>query len=83
MRFFEPELATPNKKAAGGRGDQAPLPYTLMYASGLRNGLTTQDLVTMPVNRLANMLIALAPPDDGGGRDDVRDATQADIDRLR
>ncbi len=53
-----------------------------MYASGLRNGLTTADLVTMPVNRLANMLIALAPP-DGDGRDDVRDATQADIDRLR
>ncbi len=74
-------MASPNKKAGGGgAGRKSRLPYTLMYAGGLRLGLTTSDLVGMPVNMLANMLIAMSPQQ--GDDDDVRDATQADIAAL-
>lgn len=62
-----------------------PLPYTFMYVSGLKLGLTTEDLRHMPYNRLANMIFAwneaTAPPKkkDGGS---VIDATQAHIDSI-
>lgn len=55
-----------------------------MYASGLRAGLTTEDLRTMPYQRLVNLLSALSEA-AGGGRDaggGVVDATQAHIDSI-
>lgn len=53
-----------------------------MYASGLKIGFTTRDMLDMPVNRLVNILSSLNPP-DGKAEEPVREATQADINALR
>lgn len=70
--------ATPIKNARKG-GGRNPLPYTYMYASGLKLGLTTSDLKAMPYMRLVNLIQAWSwtPPEpkDSG----TREATQADI----
>lgn len=50
-----------------------------MYASGLKAGFSTRDLLSMPFGRLANVLASLDPSFKGGG---ARDATQSDIDAL-
>jgi hypothetical protein len=52
-----------------------------MYASGLKIGFTTRDMLDMPVNRLVNILSSLNP--DGKAEEPVREATQADINALR
>lgn len=57
------------------------MPYTRAYVSGLRLGLTSADLNSMPFGRLAHMLDAWARmngPDEGGDKA----ATQADIRSL-
>lgn len=55
-----------------------------MYVSGLKLGLTTQDLKRMPYMRLANMIQAWneanAPKSEKD--EEVREATQADIQAL-
>lgn len=59
------------------------MPYTFMYASGLKAGLTTEDLRTMPYQRLANLLSAFSEAAGGGGAGDtVVEATQAHIDSI-
>lgn len=52
-----------------------------MYVSGLRMGLTTEDLRTMPLMRLSAYIAAYNGFDeeDGGGKSKVRQATQDDI----
>lgn len=68
---------TPGKNTKRG-GAASALPYTLMYASGLKVGLSTEDLRRMPFGRLANILASM-----GASRGDgVRDATQEDIAML-
>lgn len=52
-----------------------------MYASGLKIGFTTRDMLDMPVNRLVNILSSLNP--DSKAEEPVREATQADINALR
>lgn len=56
-----------------------------MYVSGLKLGLTTEDLRRMPYNRLANMIYAwnetVSPPKKNQGGT-VIDATQAHIDSI-
>ena len=57
-----------------------------MYVSGLKLGLTTADLRTMPYPRLVNMITAWneanAPSDGGQPKSDVVNATQAHIDSI-
>lgn len=55
-----------------------------MYVSGLRMGLTTEDLRTMPLMRLSALIAAYNGFDeeDGGGKSKVRQATQEDIRRM-
>jgi hypothetical protein len=56
-----------------------------MYVSGLKLGLTTADLRTMPYPRLVNMITAwneANAPADSKPKDTVVDATQAHIDAI-
>ena len=55
------------------------MPYTRAYVSGLRMGLTSADLNSMPFGRLALMREAWGLMNGGKGRPGVREATQADI----
>lgn len=55
------------------------LPYTLMYASGLKTGFSTDDMREMPFGRLANILASMNP---AGIDEGIRDATQEDIAML-
>ena len=68
---------TPGKTTKTGGAGPA-LPYTLMYASGLKIGLSSADMLGMPFGRLANILASMAPPRDDG----AREATQEDIAML-
>lgn len=69
--------AAPSKSAR--KGGRPPLPYTSLYAAGLRLGLTASDLRTMPYGRLCNIVYASSWD---GGDERAREATQADIDRM-
>lgn len=54
-----------------------------MYVSGLRMGLTTEDLRTMPLMRLSAYIAAYNGFDEeGDGKSKVRQATQEDIRRM-
>ena len=83
--FFEPELATPSKNAKS-KGRELSLPYTFMYVSGLKLGLTTADLRTMPYPRLVNMISAWneanSSTDESQPKETVVNATQAHIDAI-
>ena len=58
------------------------LPYTYMYVSGLKLGLTHEQLRTMPYNRLVYMLQAWTEANQPEEKDSVRQATQADMDAF-
>ena len=56
-----------------------------MFVAGLRLGIPYAELLTMRLGELLMMLESQIPPDSGGGRgqgDEVRWATQSDIDRF-
>lgn len=56
-----------------------------MYVSGLKLGLTTADLRTMPYPRLVNMITAWKDanePSNPKPKETVIDATQAHIDAI-
>lgn len=53
-----------------------------MYVSGLRMGLTTDDLRAMPLMRLSAMIAAYNGFDEDEGKGNVRKATQEDIRRM-
>lgn len=62
------------------------MPYTSLYLSGLGIGMDSLDMRTMPLPRLVLMVRAhnemSEPPEPEAGGEDVRDATQADINAL-
>ncbi len=59
------------------------MPYTRAYVSGLRMGLTSDDLNSMPFGRLAWMLEEWAAMNGPKrSRPSVRKATQKDIELL-
>ena len=79
------EPATPSKNASSGKGHLS-LPYTFMYVSGLKLGLSSEDLRRMPYNRLVYMLRAWneanTPSEPKKKGEAVVDATQAHIDAI-
>lgn len=80
-----PEPATPSKNAKPKGKGNLSLPYTFMYVSGLKLGLTTGDLRRMPYKQLTYMLQAwneANEPSEEKCDVNVIEATQAHIDAI-
>ena len=75
--------APPRPRPGGGDGPGTSRPYTALYVSGLRLGLTASDLASMPLPRLLFMMGEYSSMASGGEpATELDEPTDAEMDEF-